>query len=189
MNAKSNAMKTNRISSLLHRRKLLVALLSLIAAVAVTTSIAQQRDKQKVAGKCTLTLTKQEEVEVGDTEGHTLGIGVWEGTNVSTGFHPFMDGAKIVVMGFGDLVQGTGPDQGYSRTIKDGDAVFTRYSGKNTATWRGGAITEATFEGKFSYISGKGRFQGIQGGATYKGKFIDKKTAIVESEGEYTIKK
>src|SRR5229473_8076155 len=101
MSAKSNAMKTNRISSLVHPRKLLVSLLSLIAAVAVTTSIAQQKSKHKIAGKTTLTLTKQEVVEVGDTEGHTLGLGVWEGTNVSTGSHPFMDGAKIVVMGFG----------------------------------------------------------------------------------------
>jgi hypothetical protein len=100
-----------------------------------------------------------------------------------------MDGAKIEVMGFGDLVKGTGPDQGYDRMTKDGDRVFVRYSGKITATSSGGAITEATYEGKFSWISGTGRFQGIQGGGTYKGKFIDAKTAAVEWEGEYTIKK
>jgi len=182
-------MKTNRISSLLHHRKLLVALLALIAAVAVTTSIAQQKSEHKIAGKSTFTLSKQEVIEVGDTEGHTLGIAVWEGTNVSTGSHPFMDGAKIVVMGFGDLVKGTGPDQGYDRMTKDGDTAFVRYSGKVTATSSGGAITGVTYEGKFSWISGTGQFQGIQGGGTYKGKMTSEKTDVVEWEGEYTIKK
>jgi len=182
-------MKTNRTSSLLHRRKLLLALLSLIAAVTVTTSIAQQRSKHKVAGKITLTSTKQEAVEVGDTEGHILSLNVMEGTGQSTGPEPFMDGDKVLDMSFFDSFKGTGATQGYTRSSTDRETVFTKNTGKSTATSTAGNPPQVTTEGKFLFISGTGQFQGIQGGGTYKGKFIDEKIAVVEWEGEYTIKK
>src|SRR2546426_10799632 len=54
------------------------------------------------------TLTKYESIDVGDVEGHTIGIGVMEGTNVNRGSHPFLDGARTVSMGFSDQANGTG---------------------------------------------------------------------------------
>jgi hypothetical protein len=44
-------------------------------------------------------------------------------------------------------------------------------------------------EGTFSYTKGTALFENIQGGGTYKGKYISEKTYIVEWEGEYFIKK
>ena len=51
-----------------------------------------------MAGKITLTSTKQEAVEVGDTEGHILSLNVMEGTRQSTGPEPFIDGDVFLVV-------------------------------------------------------------------------------------------
>lgn len=64
----------------------------LIFTLGVTTCISQQ--KTKIAGKITAALTTTRSyINVGDTEGHTIFLEEYEGTNVSTGKEKFMDGA------------------------------------------------------------------------------------------------
>ena len=159
---------------------------ALIFALAVTT-LAQE--KTKIAGKITVTYTKQEKIDVGDTEGHIFPMAESEGTNVSTGKNEFMDGAQVANMSFGDLVKGNGPQQGYIKFTKNGDTTFAKWESKVTTTLSDEGTPIITFEGTFSYIKGTGQLENIQGSGTYKGKFTSETTYEWEWEGEYFIKK
>ena len=110
----------------------LFVILALIFAIGVTTSIAQQ--KTKVAGKLIGAVTKEETINIGDTEGHVIGLSEFEGNNVSTGKQKFMDGAQVVHRGYSDLVTGNGSHQGYSQYNLADAVVFSRYGGKITTT-------------------------------------------------------
>ena len=161
--------------------------LAFIFALGVTTSIAQQ--KTKIAGKMTLTYTKQDTINVGDTEGHIISLCEYEGTNVSTGKDKFMDGAQDFGMGFIDLIMGNGTFQGYAKLSLNGDVVFWKEQGKIATALSPKGKPVITFEGSFTYTKGTGKYENIQGSGTYKGKYISKTITIVEWEGVYFIKK
>ena len=161
--------------------------LALVFAFFVATSMAQQ--KTKIAGKMTCAYVMQKKLDVGDTEGHVISLAQSEGTNVSTGENEFMDGARIVNMSFSDVIKGNGPHQGYLKHEKNGNSTFTGWNGKITTIFSDEGTPIITFEGIFTYIRGTGKFEGIQGSGTYKGRFISEKEYTVEWEGEYFIKK
>lgn len=161
--------------------------LVLIFTLGVTTSIAQQ--KIKVAGKHTLAYTKQDTVNVGDTEGHFITLEKFEGFNISTGEEKFMDGALDVGMGFMDLVMGNGTHQGYGNFSLNGNTIFWKHQGNTTTTISTEGKPATTFEGSFTYTNGTGKYENIQGSGTYKGKLMSMTIFIMEWEGEYFIKK
>jgi hypothetical protein len=163
-------------------RRTLLALVGL-AITAGAVAIAQQNSKQTVSGHLTLSVMEAHKLEAGDVAGHTLSIGRWEGTNVSTGAHQFFDGAKITIVGFGDVVNGAGPDMGYDTMVLNGEAVFIKYNGHVDTAPNNGSIP--TMAGKFSFVGGTGPFEHIQGTGTYKGQYTSEKTASVEWQGEY----
>ena len=161
--------------------------LALIFALGVTISIAQQ--KIKIAGKHTLAYTPGATINVGDTEDHIIALSTFEGANVSTGKNKFMDGAQDVGMTFADLVKGNGPHQGYGNLSLNGDVIFWKHQGKTKTTLTPEGKPVTTSEGSFTWTKGTGKYENIQGGGTYKGKYISKTITIVEWEGEYFIKK
>jgi hypothetical protein len=112
-----------------------------------------------------------------------------EGTNASTGKSDFMDGALIVNNNFGDLTMGNGPHEGYIIISKQGGSAIAKWKGKVTTTMSTVNLPITTMEGTFAYINGTGLFENIQGGGTYKGKYLSEKTYTVEWEGEYFIQK
>lgn len=161
--------------------------LVLIFTLGVTTSIAQQ--KIKVSGKHTFAYTKQDSINVGDTEGHLITLSEYEGFNVSTGKDKFMDGALDVAMGFSDLVMGNGTDQGYGKFSLNGDVIFWKHQGNIATTISPEGKPVSTAEGSWTWIKGTGKYENIQGSGTYKGKFMSRSIFIVDWEGEYFIKK
>ncbi len=114
-----------------HWMRLLVCV-ALIFGISAALSSAQE--KTKVAGKMTLTYSRQETIEVGDTEGHVLRLTELAGPNISTGEHKFMDNTQAVTMSFADLSQGSGHYQGYSRLSQGADTVFVKWQGEVTTT-------------------------------------------------------
>ena len=159
---------------------------ALVFAIAVMPATAQE--KTKIAGKFTSTQTKLDTIAIGDTEGHVFSLSEYEGTNVSTGEHKFMDGAQIANVSFSDLIKGNGPHQGYVKFSQKADATFAKWEGKVT-TVSGKDAPIITFEGTFSWTKGTGQFENIQGGGTYKGQFTSKTAYTCDWEGEYFIKK
>src|SRR5262249_41635912 len=121
-------------------------------------------------------------IEVGDKPGHVLmvrkqscledwkiaDLAVKAGQDVATGE---MSGA-------------TGRDNGYhTATMENGDKYVVHFRGAVT----GGKDGSATFEGKWSFVSGTGKMKGIKGGGTYKGAGKADGTGEVAVEGEYTL--
>lgn len=161
--------------------------LVLILHFSSSTSLAQQ--KTKIAGKHTFAYTNQTLIDVGDMEGHMILLSEFEGVNVSTGEHKFMDGAQDFGMTFADLVKGTGPYQGYGKFSLKGDTVFWKHEGKSITTLSDEGQPFTTYEGTFTYTKGTGKYQNIDGSGTYTGKNISRTIVVIEWEGEYFIKK
>ncbi len=165
-----------------------VLFVSIIVIFFVLTPLIAQ-EKMKVSGKMTLAVTKQEMVDIGDTEDHTMALSIFEGTNFSTSTHKFMDGAHATNISFNDLIKGSGPHQAYVTVAQKDNAVIAKCEGKSRTTPSPDGTVIVSFDGTFTYVGGKGSYENIQGKGTYKGKYISKNIYTVEWEGEYFIKK
>lgn len=165
---------------------LFIGIVSLFTLVASTLP-AQQ--KIKVSGKHTLADINMNTINVGDTEDHIISLGEFEGSNVSTGEVKFMDGALDIGMTCSDVVKGNGPHHGYGNMSLNGDTIFWEHRGTIGTTIVSGGKPVTTVEGSFVWTKGTGKYEGIQGGGTYKGKYISKTIFIVEWEGQYLIQK
>ncbi|MFH1699469.1 MAG: hypothetical protein ABIE07_02685 [Candidatus Zixiibacteriota bacterium] len=142
----------------------------------------------KVAGKMTMEIVKSDTLAITDTEGHHMFLQVYEGTNAKMGDNEFMAGATISNSSFSDIVQGNGFHQGYVEFTKDDGTTFAQWKGKITTTTLAAGGTKVTsFEGRFSYIGGTGKYKNIQGSGTYTGQFTSNTTLTADWEGEITI--
>ncbi|KPL18334.1 MAG: hypothetical protein AMJ92_08570 [candidate division Zixibacteria bacterium SM23_81] len=167
----------------------LVPFICLLLIVAFVVAPATAGKKHEVAGKMTMAQTIREAIDVGDAKEHVLSLAKWEGTNESAGENKFMDGAQVVNMSFGDLVQGNGPHQGYVKLMLGEDAVFCNWEGMVASTVPEEGAPIMAFEGTYSYIKGTGQFENIKGGGTYKGQFTSKTELTTEWKGKYSIEK
>jgi hypothetical protein len=86
-----------------------------------------------------------------------------------------------------DVTKGEGPLQGYSQfTYPDGSTITNKWEGKNMGGGR--TITgAASGEGTWTYIKGTGKFEGIQGGGTFKSYNMGPGQFYADFEGEYTL--
>jgi hypothetical protein len=108
--------------------------------------------------------TKLESAEVGDVDGHIVGVVEFKGLTF------FANGeiANHVNTATFDLVAGTGPHRGYVvHYFQDGSKSFERYQGMALAQ-DGGKKT--LVEGSFECAGGTGRFGNLKGNGTYRGE-------------------
>jgi hypothetical protein len=164
-----------------------LSVLLLFAVYVSTTCFAQQ--KIKITGKHTVAYTAKETITIDDTDGHALLISRIEGFNTNTGDDNFMDGAEVVVFGFGDYVKGNGPHQTYIKISLNKDVVWGKFGGKTSTILSDEGKPITKLEGIGSWIKGEGKYKGIQGNFTYKAKRVSKNMIINDWEGEYFIKK
>jgi hypothetical protein len=83
-----------------------------------------------------------------------------------------------------DSIAGSGSHRGrWIGTDKDGDKIFSQYEGTHKTVDKGDGSWEATFEGKWQWTGGTGKYKNIKGGGSYKGR-ITPKDLIEEAEGE-----
>jgi len=88
-----------------------------------------------------------------------------------------------------DYTLGTGTHRGYdAETLASGEKVFTAYEGRTTTVLKDGTPPSTTFEGRWWYTGGTGKFEGITGSGTYKGQASAAGLAYT-FDGEYEIKK
>jgi len=124
-------------------------------------------------------LVKYEGILVGDIEGHMLGI--FE----SRGLVRIENETAVVTSWVqGDLIKGTGPMQGYTRyEFEDGSTIFTKT--QYLANVSPDLKTSTYEDGEGKYILGTGRFEGIKGGSSWKGKRIT--SVSNERRGDWII--
>jgi len=131
-------------------------------------------------------VVKAEVMQVGDVPGHVLAIVDTSGLafNQDTG-EVCNYSAKI----FLDLTNGTGPHQAYGMNTCEGGTNSAAIKGVTTAHPDGTSTTEGTF----SYTGGTGRFSGIKGSGSYKGKRLAPITpggaadSFSDAVGTYTL--
>jgi hypothetical protein len=81
------------------------------------------------------------------------------------------NGFKSTNYGQSDDVAGTGTHRGYSVwPLKNGDTVYIKYEGNHKTIVKDGGAWETPFEGRFEFVGGTGKYKGIKGASTYKGK-------------------
>ncbi len=90
-------------------------------------------------------------------------------------------------IGQSDLVKGNGTNQGYGKLAQNGDSAFLKWEGQVITTLSANGRPMIAFEGTWSWTKGTGQFENIQGGGTYKGKYISRTIWTNEWEGEYFI--
>jgi hypothetical protein len=173
----------------MRQRKLGLFFACLILALAFGTASLNAQEMTKISGKITATYTKQDSIVVGDVAGHTLILGISEGTNVNAGEHEFMDGARAVNMSFSDLTQGNGIHRGHVKFTKNGDVIYAKWEGKVTTVQTDEGDPAVSFEGIFEYTKGEGKFENIKGNGAYKGGFTSETEYSVEWQAEYIIEK
>ncbi len=124
-------------------------------------------------------------IDVGDRAGHVLGLAksacTWTtpmqiegvGTKDSDGVVASdRSGTKFHSNGY------------HVSNMANGDKIFVRFSGTDTMTADGKPHTSV---GAWSYTGGTGKFKGITGKGTYKGKADASGNLVSEVEGDYTL--
>jgi hypothetical protein len=137
--------------------------LALVAAVGVVVpAFAQAQDlgnSRRVQGTAATTA-----VEVGDVEGHVVGVVQFKGLT-------FFEGGEIATHSNPatfDLTNGSGPHQGYViHYFDDGSTSIERYEGAARLSADG---KRTTVQGTFECVGGTGRFAGLKGQGTYRGE-------------------
>lgn len=69
----------------------------------------------------------------------------------------------------------------YIDTMSNGDKCFVRWQGKQSQ--------DGSAEGTWKYVGGTGKFKGLKGGGTYKGKGEQDGSVTFDVEGEYSLGK
>jgi hypothetical protein len=160
---------------------LMLTALALVLVFGVTTSTAQETIKMTT--KYYGVFTKMEQMNLDDTEGHTMSF--YESKGAGTGS---TEDFTFWSPGASDLIKGNGPHHGYFKaTDKNGDVYFNKWQGKVTTTMSPQGTPMVKYEGTWSFIRGTGRWENAQGGGTYKGWFIGEGIYVNTTEGELTI--
>ena len=122
-------------------------------------------------------------LKVPDVEGHTIHL--WESKGI--GFNEKWGAYLITSTYTMDLIKGEGPVQGYNQyTYPDGSTITNKFECKLMGGGR--SVSGASSgEGTGTYIKGTGKFEGIQGGGTFKVYIPGPGQYYSDGEYEYTL--
>jgi len=95
---------------------------------------------------------------------------------------------QVLAYEVSDYTAGTGRHWGYrAATHSSGDKAFMAIEGMTKTVVKPNAFPDISFEGKWWYTGGTGRFKGITGSGTYTGK-VTREGVTYAWEGEYETK-
>ena len=147
-----------------------------LVAVAATPALAGE---VSASGRNVQTVEKVEWLEVGDQEGHVVGIYRSKGLT----FHGDGEISTTVNHGTFDYVKGAGSHEGYLvRTFDDDSTMTVKYQG-TTKHDAAGRVTQGTA----SYATGTGRYEGIEGDGSYSGRLFGNGMSIADWQSKYTL--
>jgi hypothetical protein len=158
--------------------KKLLALNALMVLACCIATIGNAMAGEKIKLRAHNYLTKWEQVEVGDEEGHI--VAVYEGVAIVT-FFQWKGPADWAVRGERGLLD-SNPKTGFSSghgygtdTDKDGDKMYYTWEGKQV---------EGSWSGEYTYVKGTGKYEGIKGKGTWTAFFVSPKQWISDLEAE-----
>ena len=144
--------------------------------------LAQSQDKVSGTAQCGKP-DIQQKVAVPDRPGHALSLSqakcTWTKPMETAGIQD-KDG---VTTGTDDIHGAMATSHGYYvDNMANGDTIAVRFQGTIS-------VPDGTSKGTWAYISGTGKFKGIKGQGTYKGKAAQDGSVTFDVEGEYTLPK
>jgi len=159
------------------------AALVFLVVVALAASAAAQ-NKFSSTAQCGKP-EKEFKIDVGDRPGHAFTIA--QGKCVFTkGEIAGIQVKEQVWTNFSEISGNTTRGRFSSfLNMANGEKAYVR--GDGTTTLKDGV--PQTEEGKWTYAGGDGKFKGLKGKGTYKGKYAADGTATLEVEGEYELPK
>jgi hypothetical protein len=152
--------------------------LTMLFSLSTTYSLAGETEKYKATA--TSINTQWHELEVGDVEGHVIGL--FQNTQVWV-YDETGEKATQYSRGMMDFNRKTGQGtmQGYGvMTYASGDKRFSKYDGK--------IVGKGQWEGTYTDINGTGKYEGCKGGGTWKSQSLGRGISHVTAEGERTFK-
>jgi hypothetical protein len=161
----------------------LVAML-VFASVATFAPGAAAEKKEQTYVKENFRTPYKTSVMVGGSTNHEVGQEMTI-TNIKYS-HPAFRVVEEWVLNQFDNTDGSGPHRGtYIDTHEDGSNTWGTYEGMQKTVVNADGSWESTWEGKYRYAGGTGKFKNIKGGGTYKGRATSKEPA--REEGRETI--
>jgi len=134
-----------------------------------------------ITGVFSGTFTSQTLVLSRDQPGHQLSLAEISGVQKSS--DPDWNGVRMTFWGTRDIQSGQGPERGYFlNEHPGGDRCWGTLEGKVAAT-----ETSLTGEGTFRFTGGTGKFAGITGHGTYRGRMTSPVTVETEWAGTYQV--
>ena len=144
-------------------------------------------ERLQVGGTFTMTYTQRNPVPIGDAAGHVLISDGATGTNRSTGQDTYMERAQVANTEIADLALGNGTHQGYTIFSSGGDSTINKWSGRVTTVLGSDKQPITSFEGSWRKVRGTGRYAGVTGQGTYRGRMTGQNTYRVEWNGEIEL--
>ena len=157
------------------------------AVVASLLASAPAPDRIPVSGVFTMKYTQQHALPVSDAAGPVLLLNQSAGTNRNTGRSDYMAGGEVINREIAELTRGNGPHQGYITDAKGADTTVTRYEGQVTTTLGPDQKPATRFEGKWTKVSGTGKYEGVAGNGTYTGRVLSPTEYTVEWRGDIVL--
>jgi hypothetical protein len=124
-------------------------------------------------------VTNAQTIEVGDVEGHLIGI------NRQSGIATFPDGSTATTFftSSTDYTKGAGPVAGYMNvTFDEGTALWLRLAATTAVDG-----TRSVFKGTFDVIGGKGKYSGATGDGSYGGIRLTPLAAGADLYADFTV--
>jgi hypothetical protein len=169
------------------KKIILVSILALVLSVTFGL-FATQGMAETVKWTVTSSLVNVGLAPVPDVKGHLVGLFERRGVAV----YENGDVAAYHSLGTFDFINSNGPFQGYTNlTFQDGSTIMVKFEGTMKKA-EGQKLAEFLGQGK--YIKGTGRFQGIKGDMSFKGRYVTPYTpdktkgdVVVNATGTYKL--
>jgi len=165
------------------RAMAVIALVAFFLGVIVVGD-APAGEKGRVVNRETYFASSIPSVKVPDVDGHALYL--YDAKGIS--FNEKWGVAVIASGGMLDYIKGTGSNQGYSHfTFEDGSTITASWKGESKGETAPGTAGRREASGNWTYIKGTGRFEGIQGGGTWKSHILGSGLWYSDTVGEYAL--
>jgi hypothetical protein len=156
-----------------------ISLLALFAMFLGVVAVGDAVAGEKFKARGVKYVVKFEPVNVGDEEGHVVGVFEAKGVHNNMQEKKFLDGWACHEMGVIDtnLKTGSGNAHGYQEIWdQDGDKIFMN--------WKG-----VSGKGEWSFFKGTGKFEGIRGQGTWTVQHPDPMLSVSDWEGEAELRR
>ena len=134
-----------------------------------------------VSGSFSGKVKTQTTFSLSDLPNHELNLGEITGLQKATDDN--WNNARLAYWGLADLLSGSGTQRGYFVNERaDGDRDWGTFEGRITTA--GGQVT---LEGTWRFSGGTGKFNGLSGSGTYKGRMPSPLEVEMTWEGAYQL--